>query len=63
MAHAHIQFFAVLLAGRGCERSFERVEDDFLVDALLVGDRVDRHQNFFVHALQTPGHSGRNLAF
>ena len=47
--NAHVQLFAVLLAGRGRERGFERVEYDFLVDALLVGDRVDRHQNFFVH--------------
>jgi len=39
----------MLLAGGGRQRSFERLEDDFLVDALLVGYRVDRHQNFFVH--------------
>ena len=60
---AHVQLLAVLLAGRGRQRRFERIEDDFLVDALLVGDGIDRHQNFFVHALKTPGHSGRNLAF
>jgi hypothetical protein len=61
--HAHVQLLAVLLAGRGRERRLERIEDDFLVDALLVGNRIDRHQNFFVHSLKTPGHSGRNLAF
>ena len=46
---AHVDAFAVTLARRGRERCFERLEDDFLVDALLVRDRVDHHQNFFVH--------------
>src|ERR1700680_2201233 len=34
---------------RRCERGFECLEDYFLVDTLLVGDRVNRHQNFFIH--------------
>ena len=48
--HAHVQLLAVLLARRRRERRLERVEYDFLVDALLVGNRIDRHQNFFVHS-------------
>ena len=51
---AHVELLAVLFAGRGCQRGFERVEDNFLVDALLVGNRVDGHQNFFVHNPSTP---------
>jgi hypothetical protein len=47
---AHVPFLAVLLAGGGRQRRFERLEDDFLVDALLVRDGVDHHQNFFVQA-------------
>ena len=46
---AHVPFLAMLLARGRCERRFQRFEDDFLVDALLVGDGIDDHQNFFVH--------------
>ncbi len=60
----HVEFLAVFLARRGGQRRLQSVEDDFLVDALLVGHRIDRHQYFFVHKLhRTPRHSGRNLAF
>ena len=55
---AHVDAFAVTLTRGGCERSFERFEDDFLVDALLVGDCVNHHQNFFVHR-STPANPGR----
>jgi len=33
IADAHVDFLAVLLARGGRERGFERLEDDFLVDA------------------------------
>src|SRR5437660_702733 len=46
---AHVPLLAVFLAGRGRERGFERLEDHFLVDALLVGDGVHHHQDFLVH--------------
>jgi hypothetical protein len=39
----------VLLARGGGERRLERLEDHFLLDALLVGDGVDDHQDFLVH--------------
>ena len=46
---AHIPLLAVLLArGRG-QRRFQRLEDDFLVDALLVGDGVHDHHDLFAH--------------
>ena len=32
-------------------RCLQRLEDDFLVDALLVRDRIDNHQDLFVHRL------------
>ena len=61
--NAHVELLAVLLAGRGRQRRLERIEDDFLIDTLLVGNGVHRHQNFFVHVLGLLAHSGRNLAF
>src|SRR5450432_389180 len=42
----------MLLASCGRERGFERVEYNFLVDAFLVGDRIDGQQNFFVHNIK-----------
>ena len=50
---AHVPFFAVFLARGRSQRRLERVEDDFLVDALLVRDGIDNQQNFFVHGLTT----------
>src|SRR6516164_9367197 len=50
---ARVPFLAVLLARCGRERSFERLEDYFRVDALLVGDGIDHHQDFFVHFSRT----------
>src|SRR5690606_1545074 len=47
--NTHVDAFAVTLARGGCERRFERLENDLLVDALLVGDCVNDHQNLFVH--------------
>ena len=47
---ARVPLLAVLLAGRGRQRRFERLEDDFLIDALLVGDGIDHHQYFLVHS-------------
>ena len=46
---ADVDVLAVLLARGGRERCLERLEDDLLVDALLVGDGVDDHQDLFVH--------------
>ena len=46
----HIPLFPVFLAGSGRERGFESLEDDFFIDALLVRDGIDDHQNFLVHA-------------
>ena len=57
MATRTSHVLAVLLArGRG-QRRLERLEDDFLVDALLVGDGIDDHQDFFVH-LSSSRHAG-----
>ncbi len=50
---AHVPFFAVFLAGGRGQRRLERFEDHFLVDALLVGDGIDHHQDFLVHGLST----------
>ena len=46
---AHVDLLAVFLARSRRERCFERLEDDFLVDALLVGDGIHDHQDLFVH--------------
>ena len=59
---ARIPLLAVLLAGGGRERSLERLEDHFLVDALLVGDGIDHHQNFLVHCCRTSGLSRPRLS-
>jgi hypothetical protein len=59
---AHVPFLAVLLARGRSQRRLERLEDDFLVDALLVRDGIDHHQDLFVHRLFPRGfglrHSG-----
>ena len=47
-------FLAVALAGSGRQRGFERLEDDFLVDALLVRDGIHDHQDFLVHVALPP---------
>ncbi len=66
----HIPLFPVFLAGSGRERGFESLEDDFFIDALLVRDGIDHHQNFLVHAsypykncLNAQLVSGANRAF
>ena len=41
-----IFIFAVLLFRRRYQRSFDRLEDDFLVDVLIAVDRIDDSQNF-----------------
>src|SRR6185437_1316288 len=46
---ARIPLFAVLLAGSRGQSRLERLENHFLVDALLVGDGIDDHQDFLVH--------------
>src|SRR5262249_1714474 len=46
---AHVPLFAVLLARGRRQRRLERFEDHFLLDALLVGDGIDHHQDFLVH--------------
>ena len=57
---AHVPLLAVFLArGRG-QRRFERLEDDFLVDALLVRDGIDHQQDFFVHRFYLHGLSGHS---
>ena len=60
---AHVDALAVTFARRGSQRCFERFENDFLVDALLVGHRVDHHQNLFIHransSIEPAGHSER----
>ena len=48
---AHVPLLAVLLAGSRGQRRLERLEDHFLVDALLVGDGIDHHQDFLVHTV------------
>ena len=48
---ARVPLLAVLLAGRRGQRRLERLEDHFLIDALLVGDGIDDHQYFFIHSL------------
>ena len=67
MATRTSQLLAVLLAGGRSERGLERLEDDFLVDALLVRDGIDDHQNFLVHHhyLLAPltDHCGASRAF
>src|SRR6185369_9749504 len=50
----HIPFFPMLLASGRRECGFEGLEDDFFVDALLVRDGINHHQNFLVHASYTP---------
>src|SRR6185437_8110988 len=47
--HAGIPLLAVLLAGSRSQSRFERLEDYLLVDAFLVGDCIDDHQDFLVH--------------
>src|ERR1700733_6306744 len=51
--HARIPFLVVLLARSRGKPPLERLEDHFLVDALLVGDGIDHHQNLFVHCCPT----------
>src|SRR5690606_20371956 len=59
----HVQLLAVLLAGGGRERGFERLEYDFFVHAFLVRDGVDHHQDFLVHCtVPPPGPSDASLA-
>ena len=50
---AHLDVVAVALARRGRERGLDRLEDHVLLDALLVRDRVDDHQNLFAHVAST----------
>ncbi len=63
---AHVPQLAVLAARGGRERGFERLEDDFLVDALLVRDGIDHQQDFLVHRflplMDLSGHSGTSRA-
>ena len=47
--HAHVDVLAVLAARRRGERGFERLEDDFPGDALLVRDRLDYFKDLPVH--------------
>src|SRR6185312_3612015 len=47
--HARVDVAAVLLAGGGRKRRFQRLEDHVLVHALLVGDGIDDQQYLFVH--------------
>src|SRR6185369_8052887 len=64
--HAHVQLFAVFLAGSRSERCFERFENHLFIDAFLVRDGIDDHQDFLVHRfLPPPGAalSGASLAF
>src|SRR5690606_3748557 len=46
---AHVNAFAMTLTRGGSKRGLERFENDLLVDAFLVGNRVHDHQNLFVH--------------
>src|SRR6185437_7827638 len=61
--HARVPLLAVLLAGSRGQSRLERLEDHFLVDALLVGDGVHHHQNFFVHSLRYLGATLRTPAW
>ena len=46
---AHVPFLAVLLASGRRERRLQRLEDHFLVDALLVRDGIDHQHDFLAH--------------
>jgi hypothetical protein len=52
--HAHVDVTTVLLARSGCQRQLDGLENDRLLDALLMRDGVDDHQDFFAHSPDSP---------